>query len=166
MFHDSIPQHLSFDEAQSYCRAAGAELATTAQLYFAWSEGLDRCSPGWLSDGSVRYPIITPRDRCGGPQAGVKTLYRFSNQTGFPEPSSLHDVYCFKGVCFISQNILDIIFVMHSNWYLLMLLKYLFKISTKIMIWMNSYNNQLSSWQKNIFSTFVRYLFTVCMHVI
>ncbi|XP_069032112.1 brevican core protein-like [Embiotoca jacksoni] len=96
MFHENIPQHLSFAEAQSYCRAAGAELATTAQLYLAWSEGLDRCSPGWLSDGSVRYPIITPRDRCGGPQAGVKTVYRFSNQTGFPELSSLHDVYCFK----------------------------------------------------------------------
>uniref|UniRef100_A0A671VWG3 Brevican core protein-like n=1 Tax=Sparus aurata TaxID=8175 RepID=A0A671VWG3_SPAAU len=96
VFHDSVPQLLSFDEAQSYCRATGAELATTAQLYLAWSEGLDRCSPGWLSDGSVRYPIITPRDRCGGPQPGVKTLYRFSNQTGFPEPSSLHDVYCFK----------------------------------------------------------------------
>ncbi|XP_042362562.1 brevican core protein-like [Plectropomus leopardus] len=96
VFHDSIPQQSSFDEAQSYCRGAGAELATTAQLYLAWSEGLDRCSPGWLSDGSVRYPIITPRDRCGGPQPGVKTLYRFSNQTGFPEPSSLHDVYCFR----------------------------------------------------------------------
>ncbi|XP_059206644.1 brevican core protein-like [Centropristis striata] len=96
LFHDPVPQHLAFDEAQSYCRAAGAELATTAQLYLAWSEGLDRCSPGWLSDGSVRYPIITPRDRCGGPQPGVKTIYRFSNQTGFPEPSSLHDVHCFK----------------------------------------------------------------------
>ncbi|XP_029369789.1 brevican core protein-like [Echeneis naucrates] len=94
--HDSVPQQLSFDEAQAYCRAAGAELATTAQLYLAWSEGLDRCSPGWLSDGSVRYPIKTPRERCGGPQPGVKTLYRFSNQTGFPEPSSLHDVYCFR----------------------------------------------------------------------
>ncbi|KAM7373307.1 hypothetical protein PAMP_008170 [Pampus punctatissimus] len=96
VFHDEIPQQLSFDEAQSYCRAAGAELATTAQLYLAWSKNLDRCSPGWLSDGSVRYPIKTPRDRCGGPQAGVKTLYRFSNQTGFPEPSSLYDVYCFR----------------------------------------------------------------------
>ncbi|XP_070778259.1 brevican core protein-like [Enoplosus armatus] len=96
LFHDSVSQQLSFDEAQSYCSAAGAELATTAQLYLAWSEGLDHCSPGWLSDGSVRYPIITPRERCGGPQAGVKTLYRFSNQTGFPEPTSLHDVYCFK----------------------------------------------------------------------
>ncbi|KAM3858151.1 brevican core protein-like [Diretmus argenteus] len=96
VFHDPIPQQLSFEEAQSYCQAAGAELATTGQLYSAWSEGLDRCSPGWLADGSVRYPIITPRERCGGPQAGVKTLYRFSNQTGFPEPSSLHDVYCLK----------------------------------------------------------------------
>ncbi|XP_041823126.1 brevican core protein-like isoform X6 [Melanotaenia boesemani] len=96
VFHDSVPQHLSFEEAKSYCKAAGAELATTAQLYSAWSEGLDHCSPGWLSDGSVRYPIINPRERCGGPQAGVKTLYRFSNQTGFPEPSSLHDVYCFR----------------------------------------------------------------------
>ncbi|KAF7653815.1 hypothetical protein LDENG_00078150 [Lucifuga dentata] len=96
VFHDPIPQQLSFDEAQLYCRAVGAELATTGQLYLAWSEGLDRCSPGWLSDGSVRYSIIIPRERCGGPQAGVKTLYRFSNQTGFPEPFSLHDVYCFK----------------------------------------------------------------------
>ncbi|XP_007564995.2 versican core protein-like isoform X1 [Poecilia formosa] len=97
VFYDPVPQQLSFDEAQSYCGAAGAQLATTAQLYSAWSEGLDRCSPGWLSDGSVRYPIVIPRERCGGPQAGVKTLYRFSNQTGFPEPSALHDVYCFKG---------------------------------------------------------------------
>ncbi|XP_053303487.1 brevican core protein [Pleuronectes platessa] len=96
VFHDSVPQLLSFAEARSYCRAAGAEMATTAQLYLAWSEGLDCCSPGWLSDGSVRYPITTPRERCGGPQAGVKTLYRFSNQTGFPEPSSLHDVYCVR----------------------------------------------------------------------
>ncbi|XP_074543386.1 brevican core protein-like [Halichoeres trimaculatus] len=96
VFHDPVPQQLSFDEAQSYCRAAGAELATTAQLYSAWSEGLDRCSPGWLADGSVRYPIINPRERCGGPQPGVKTVYRFINQTGFPEPSSLYDVYCFR----------------------------------------------------------------------
>lgn len=104
VFHESVPQQLSFDAAQSYCRDRGAELATTAQLYSAWSEGLDRCSPGWLSDGSVRYPIVTPRERCGGPQAGVKTLYRFSNQTGFPETSSLHDVYCFKGWCFMSRK--------------------------------------------------------------
>ncbi|XP_075995301.1 brevican core protein-like [Genypterus blacodes] len=96
VFHDPVPQQLSFDESRLYCRALGAELATTGQLHLAWSEGLDRCSPGWLSDGSVRYPILTPRERCGGSLPGVKTVYRFSNQTGFPERSSLHDVYCFK----------------------------------------------------------------------
>ncbi|CAB1351026.1 unnamed protein product [Coregonus sp. 'balchen'] len=97
VFHGSAPKQLSLDEAWAYCEKEGAKLATTGQLYMAWSEGLDRCNPGWLSDGSVRYPIITPRERCGGPQAGVKTLYRYSNQTGFPESSSRHDVYCFRG---------------------------------------------------------------------
>lgn len=96
MLYDSVPQKFSFDDAQAYCRAAGTELASTAQLYLAWSEGLDHCSPGWLSDGSVRYPITIPRDRCGGPLAGVRTLYRFRNQTGFPDPNSHHDVYCFN----------------------------------------------------------------------
>lgn len=103
VFHDSVPRKLSFDDAEAYCRTAGAELASTAQLYLAWSEGLDHCSPGWLSDGSVRYAITIPRDRCGGPQPGVRTLYRFRNQTGFPDPNSRHDAYCFKGeyvVCF------------------------------------------------------------------
>ncbi|XP_053719979.1 versican core protein-like isoform X2 [Synchiropus splendidus] len=95
VFVDTVPLQLTFHEAQSYCRAHGAELATTAQLYSAWSHGLDHCGPGWLSDGSVRYPIVTPRERCGGPQAGVKTVYRFKNQTGFPEPTSLFEVYCF-----------------------------------------------------------------------
>ncbi|XP_037120589.1 brevican core protein-like isoform X1 [Syngnathus acus] len=97
VFHDPDPQELSYEGAKSYCRAARAQLASVAQLYLAWSEGLDNCSPGWLSDGSVRYPIRTPRERCGGPTAGVKTVYRFSNQTAFPEPSDLYDVYCFRG---------------------------------------------------------------------
>ncbi|XP_029587799.1 brevican core protein isoform X2 [Salmo trutta] len=98
VFHGSAPEQLSLDEARAYCEKEGAELATTGQLYVAWSKGLDSCNPGWLSDGSVRYPIIIPRERCGGPQAGVKTLYRYSNQTGFPESSSRHDVYCFRGI--------------------------------------------------------------------
>uniref|UniRef100_A0AAV2KBK5 Brevican core protein n=1 Tax=Knipowitschia caucasica TaxID=637954 RepID=A0AAV2KBK5_KNICA len=97
VFAETIPQQLSFPLARALCSELGAELASTAQLYLAWSEGMDRCSPGWLSDASVRYPIITPRERCGGSQPGVKTVYRFSNQTGFPEPSRLHDVYCFRG---------------------------------------------------------------------
>nr|XP_023686274.1 brevican core protein [Paramormyrops kingsleyae] len=97
VFHSSVPQRLTLDQAQAFCENAGAELATTGQLYAAWNDGLDHCSPGWLADGSVRYPIVTPRERCGGNQPGVKTIYRHSNQTGFPEPHSLHDVYCFRG---------------------------------------------------------------------
>ncbi|KAM4735775.1 brevican core protein isoform 2-T2 [Anableps anableps] len=96
VFHGSAPQRFTFWEAKAYCVSHGAELATTAQLYAAWNDGLNHCSPGWLADGSVRYPIVTPRERCGGGEPGVKTIYRYSNQTGFPDILSQHDVYCFK----------------------------------------------------------------------
>ncbi|XP_048117658.1 brevican core protein isoform X3 [Alosa alosa] len=97
VFHSATPQQLTLADAKAYCERQGAELATTGQLYAAWNDGLNHCSPGWLADGSVRYPIVTPRERCGGPDPGVKTVYRYSNQTGFPESHMLHDVYCFRG---------------------------------------------------------------------
>ncbi|KAJ8273626.1 hypothetical protein GJAV_G00103750 [Gymnothorax javanicus] len=97
VFHVSTPQRLTLDEAKLFCQASGAELATTGQLYAAWSEGLDHCSPGWLADGSVRYPIVTARERCGGSQPGVKTIYRHANQTGFPESCERYDAFCFRG---------------------------------------------------------------------
>lgn len=96
VFHGSAPERFTFWEAKAYCLSHGAELATTAQLYVAWSDGLNHCSPGWLADGSVRYPIVTPRERCGGGDPGVRTVYRYSNQTGFPEMDTKHDVYCFR----------------------------------------------------------------------
>ncbi|KAJ0066487.1 hypothetical protein NL108_013656 [Boleophthalmus pectinirostris] len=97
VLYGPAPERFNFSEAKSFCQSLGAELATTAQLYAAWNDGLNHCSPGWLADGSVRYPIVTPRERCGGGEPGVRTVYRFSNQTGFPEPHTLHDVYCFRG---------------------------------------------------------------------
>ncbi|KAG5842757.1 hypothetical protein ANANG_G00181100 [Anguilla anguilla] len=97
VFHVSTPQRLTLEEAELFCRASGAELATTGQLYAAWNDGLDHCSPGWLADGSVRYPIVAPRERCGGSQPGVKTVYRHANQTGFPEPHARYDAFCFRG---------------------------------------------------------------------
>ncbi|XP_044213902.1 brevican core protein isoform X1 [Thunnus albacares] len=96
VFHGSAPQSFTFWEAKAYCLSHGAELATTAQLYAAWNDGLHHCSPGWLADGSVRYPIVTPRVRCGGGEPGVRTVYQYSNQTGFPEAHTRHDVYCFR----------------------------------------------------------------------
>uniref|UniRef100_A0A4W5LQ99 Brevican n=1 Tax=Hucho hucho TaxID=62062 RepID=A0A4W5LQ99_9TELE len=87
-------------KSKAYCLAQGAELATTGQLYAAWNDGLNACSPGWLADGSVRYPIVTPRERCGGGEPGVRTVYRHLNQTGFPEAHTRHDTYCFRGKSF------------------------------------------------------------------
>ncbi|KAM9353601.1 LOW QUALITY PROTEIN: brevican core protein [Symphorus nematophorus] len=106
VFHGSAPQRFTFWEAKAYCLSHGAELTTTAQLYAAWSDGLNHCSPGWLADGSVRYPIVTPRERCGGGEPGVRTVYRYSNQTGFPEVHTRHDVYCFRMA--LSNQALDI----------------------------------------------------------
>ncbi|KAG7469559.1 hypothetical protein MATL_G00130180 [Megalops atlanticus] len=91
------PLSLTLEEATAACQQAGARLATTGELYAAWSDGMDYCSPGWLADGSVRYPIVTPRERCGGSEPRVKTVYSHSNQTGFPEPYSRHGAYCFRG---------------------------------------------------------------------
>ena len=100
VFHGSSPRSFTLWEAKAYCLAQGAELATTGQLYAAWNDGLNACSPGWLADGSVRYPIVTPRERCGGGEPGVRTVYRHLNQTGFPEAHTRHDTYCFRGKSF------------------------------------------------------------------
>ncbi|KAF6292477.1 brevican [Rhinolophus ferrumequinum] len=96
LFLGAPQDKLTLEEAQAYCRERGAEIATTGQLYAAWDGGLDRCSPGWLADGSVRYPIVTPSQRCGGGLPGVKTLFLFPNQTGFPNKHSRFNVYCFR----------------------------------------------------------------------
>ncbi|XP_007946619.1 brevican core protein [Orycteropus afer afer] len=96
LFLGAPPDKLTLEEARMYCQERGAEIATTGQLYAAWDGGLDRCSPGWLADGSVRYPIVTPSQRCGGGLPGVKTLFLFPNQTGFPNKHSRFNVYCFR----------------------------------------------------------------------
>ncbi|XP_054038621.1 brevican core protein [Rissa tridactyla] len=96
IFLESSPEKFTLEEAAVRCRALGAELARPGQLYAAWSGGLDACSPGWLADGSVRYPIVTPRERCGGALPGVKTIFLFRNQTGFPDAQSRYDAYCFR----------------------------------------------------------------------
>lgn len=97
IFLETAPDKFTLEEAEERCRARGAALASPGQLYAAWSAGLDACSPGWLADGSVRYPIVTPRERCGGALPGVKTIFLFRNQTGFPDAHSRYDAYCFRG---------------------------------------------------------------------
>ncbi|XP_074837528.1 brevican core protein [Carettochelys insculpta] len=96
LFFVTAPDKFTLEEAKAHCEELGAEIATPGQLYAAWNEGLDHCSSGWLADGSVRYPIVTPRERCGGSLPGVKTIFLFRNQTGFPDAQSRYDVYCFR----------------------------------------------------------------------
>ncbi|KAL8177610.1 UNVERIFIED_CONTAM: hypothetical protein K2H54_014453 [Gekko kuhli] len=96
VFYASSPGRLTFQAARKYCVSRGALLATTGQLYLAWREGLDQCDPGWLADGSVRYPIRIPRKKCGGEAPGVRTVYQFPNRTGFPDPAMKFDAFCFK----------------------------------------------------------------------
>ena len=73
------------------CQRDGAAVAKVGQLYSAWKfQLLDRCEAGWLEDGSIRYPIVNPRARCGGSDPGVRNL-------GFPDKKfRLYGVYCFR----------------------------------------------------------------------
>lgn len=82
---------VNFAEAIKACIRDGSLVAKVGQLYAAWKfQLLDRCEAGWLEDGSIRYPIVNPRSRCGGSQPGVRHL-------GFPDKKfRLYGVYCFR----------------------------------------------------------------------
>ncbi|XP_069798574.1 hyaluronan and proteoglycan link protein 2 [Narcine bancroftii] len=80
-----------YPRAVSACRSEGATIAKVGQLYAAWTfSRLSRCEPGWLADGSVRFPIVTPRSQCGGPEPGVRSH-------GFPSLTQRqYGVYCYR----------------------------------------------------------------------
>lgn len=82
---------VNYAEAVKACIRDGSVVAKVGQLYAAWKfQLLDRCEAGWLEDGSIRYPIVNPRSRCGGSQPGVRHL-------GFPDKKfRLYGVYCFR----------------------------------------------------------------------
>ncbi|XP_016146556.1 neurocan core protein-like [Sinocyclocheilus grahami] len=109
VFHTSVPEKLSLASASTHCQTLGAQLATVGQLYLAWQGGLDRCDPGWLADGSVRYPINLPRRHCGGDEPGVRTVYHNPNRTGFPDTSDLFDAYCYH-----EKNFEELMAILHK----------------------------------------------------
>ncbi|XP_071945046.1 brevican core protein-like [Antedon mediterranea] len=91
VFHLAVGRYtLNFEQAKQICIDNGAVIATVEQLKAAQSFGFDQCSAGWLSDGSVRYPITMPRPGCGGDgPPGIKSW-------GNPAKTNTYDVYCFK----------------------------------------------------------------------
>lgn len=102
-FHISSLGNLTFQEAENDCRSQNATLASTGELYAAWRQGLHNCNPGWLSDGSVRYPVQTPNS-CGVNKTGIYTIYANPDQTGFPDPFSRYDAFCIRGIKFRSHQ--------------------------------------------------------------
>ncbi|XP_061585002.1 hyaluronan and proteoglycan link protein 1-like [Cololabis saira] len=83
--------NLNFTGAVEACAKQDAEIASYDQLYEAWQDGLDWCNAGWLSDGTVQYPITIPREACGGSNSGpgVRNYGRRDKRT------SRFDVFCF-----------------------------------------------------------------------
>lgn len=109
--------NLNFADAEKACRDQDAIVASFDQLYDAWRDGLDWCNAGWLSDGSVQYPITKPREPCGG----KNTIPGVRNYGMRDKQKERYDVFCFtsnyKGLSsplFSKKS--QVIDVMHNVW--------------------------------------------------
>lgn len=82
--------NMNFESANQACMDQGATVASFDQLHAAWKGGLDWCNAGWLSDGTVQYPITKPREPCGGTSngPGLRTYGRRNRMETF-------DVFCY-----------------------------------------------------------------------
>lgn len=66
VFHTYAGRYrLTYYDAERLCALHGAVLANYSQLHKAWQAGLQKCSYGWLSDATVRFPMQTKKNGCG-----------------------------------------------------------------------------------------------------
>ncbi|XP_056153333.1 hyaluronan and proteoglycan link protein 1-like [Lampris incognitus] len=91
-YHPRLGRYnLNFHDAEQACLDQDAVVASFDQLYEAWKDGLDWCNAGWLDDGTVQYPIRSPREPCGGSDAGAG----LRNYGVRDKSMSRYDVFCF-----------------------------------------------------------------------
>ncbi|KAJ8262975.1 hypothetical protein COCON_G00154320 [Conger conger] len=83
--------NLNYHDAEAACLEQDSVVANFDQLYEAWKGGFDWCNAGWLNDGSVQYPITTPRGPCGG----NNTVPGLRNYGLRDKTKSRYDVFCF-----------------------------------------------------------------------
>ncbi|XP_062843609.1 aggrecan core protein isoform X2 [Trichomycterus rosablanca] len=87
----SGPYSLSFEDAEQACKQNSARLASPEELLAAFHSGLNDCSPGWLSDQTVRYSIQNAELGCYGHSENSQGVRNYGKR----DPSELFDVYCF-----------------------------------------------------------------------
>ncbi|XP_077986881.1 aggrecan core protein-like isoform X1 [Glandiceps talaboti] len=92
-FHVESPEgryQLTFAEAIKECQKYNAEIASLAQLYEAWEQGLGICRAGWLSSGQIRYPTQEAIEHCGNAIGIMKPV----SKSNFEK----YDVFCYGAV--------------------------------------------------------------------
>ncbi|XP_067105095.1 aggrecan core protein-like [Osmerus mordax] len=81
----------TFVEAQRACQSVGASIATPEQLQAAYQAGYHQCVAGWLLDQTVRYPIVSPREKCAGDLEHLPGVRSY----GLRPADERYDAYCY-----------------------------------------------------------------------
>ncbi|XP_032894757.1 lymphatic vessel endothelial hyaluronic acid receptor 1 [Amblyraja radiata] len=89
IFHISLNNGYNLNLSQAYdaCSLFDAELATKAQMERAHKEGFEKCKYGWVEDGFVVIPRVTPKYLCGKNNTGV-VVWKASKDMEY-------DAFCF-----------------------------------------------------------------------
>ncbi|XP_013928124.1 PREDICTED: lymphatic vessel endothelial hyaluronic acid receptor 1 isoform X1 [Thamnophis sirtalis] len=68
---DTANINFNFAEAEPVCRQLGLMLAHKSKIEAALKHGFETCSFGWVAEGYVVIPRITPNEKCGKNKTGI-----------------------------------------------------------------------------------------------